>query len=344
MKCLKCGAENGEGINFCTQCGSKLEQEIVNNIDNNEQIINNDMNNNPTNFSVGFDNCFSTQNNNSNNFNTQKQKKGHTGLILIIILLIIAAIVAFFLFFKKTDKDNTDNSNNSTNSTENQNNNSNNTNTTNNNNSNNNTPNNNNSNTTANNNNDSTVKFDNYKVKATMVMSISGIDVTTILSGTIDELNQKAYLKMDMNSMGMVISTETYTDYKTGYSYIKDPFSDDWTKQNGGTQLVDLNGLSKQLKEMNNVTKIDDNHYKVQITADEIQGLLSTTDTDASVITGGIVADVYTENGYITRIYYDFSEMTDSFDTFTLDMTIYDYDKAGTVEIPSDIVESATEY
>lgn len=339
MKCLKCGAENGEGINFCTQCGSKLEQEIVNNIDNNEQIINNDMNNNPTNFSVGFDNCFSTQNNNSN---TQKPKKGHTGLILIIILLIIAAIVAFFLFFKKTDKDNTDNSNNPTNSTENQNNNSNNTNTTNNNN--NNTPNNNNSNTTANNNNDSTVKFDNYKVKATMVISISGIDVTTILSGTIDELNQKAYLKMDMNSMGMVISTETYTDYKTGYSYIKDPFSDDWTKQNGGTQLIDLNGLSKQLKEMNNVTKIDDNHYKVQITADEIQGLLSTTDTDASVITGGIVADVYTENGYITRIYYDFSEMTDSFDTFTLDMTIYDYDKAGTVEIPSDIVESATEY
>lgn len=333
MKCINCGRENNEGMNFCTQCGSKLEQNFVNNMDNN---------NNSTNFSVGFDNKFSTQN---NNYNAQKQKKGHTALILFIIILIVLGIVAFFLFFKKSNKDNTDNNNNnSVNSTEKQNNNSNNTSNTNNNNSNNTQNNNNNSNTTTNNNNDLTIKFDNYKIKATMVMSISGIDVTTTLSGTIDELNQKAYLEMDMSSMGMVISTETYTDYKTGYSYIKNPYMDEWVKENGGTQLVDLNSLLKQLKEMKNVTKVDDNHYKVEITEDEIQGLLSTTDADASVITGGIVADVYTENGYITRISYDFSDMTESFDKFAMDMTIYDYNNAGTVEIPQDIIESATEY
>ncbi|MBQ9318232.1 MAG: hypothetical protein IJR82_01180, partial [Bacilli bacterium] len=193
-------------------------------------------------------------------------------------------------------------------------------------------------------NNNIIVKFNNYKLEAKMIMTISGIEVDTTFTGEIDELNQKAHLVIDMNSMGFVLTTESYTDYKTGYSYIKNPYATEWVKQNGGTQFVDLNNVASQLKNMKNVTKIDDNHYKVIIAKEDIIGMLETTEADTDEITGDIAADVYLKDGYISEIYYDFSQMMDEFDEFTFDMKIYDYDKAGNVEIPQDIIESATEY
>ena len=95
---------------------------------------------------------------------------------------------------------------------------------------------------------------------------------------------------------------------------------------------------------MKDVQIIDDNHFKVKITNDDIKGLLETSDVTTGSITGDIYADVYTNNGYVEKIVYDFSNMTQVFDGLTLEMRISNYDKAGSVQIPSEAINSATEY
>ena len=53
-------------------------------------------------------------------------------------------------------------------------------------------------------------------------------------------------------------------------------------------------------------------------------------------------ADVYLNNGYISKIVYDMGEIMKDAGSFTLEMEISNYNSAGNVVIPDEVKESAT--
>ena len=92
---------------------------------------------------------------------------------------------------------------------------------------------------------------------------------------------------------------------------------------------------------MKNVKKISDNHYKVKMTKKDIKGLMSSANSDTSAIKGDVNVDVYTENGYIVKLDYDFTKMVSGFELFTTTIKFSNYDNAGDVEIPQTIIDNA---
>ena len=63
--------------------------------------------------------------------------------------------------------------------------------------------------------------------------------------------------------------------------------------------------ILEKLTSMDGVTKITDNHYKVNMSSNDIKGLVSSADVDTSLITGNVNVDVYTENGNISKFKQD---------------------------------------
>ena len=333
MFCNNCGKDNKDGMKFCTQCGSKLEK-VLNSeksVDETLEYVNN----------INYENSSSVINNGLNN-----KKNDHTALIIIIVISIVVTIIGISVFIIWKANSNRINNNNNV-----YDNNTINTDTSNNTN-NNVIPNVDNNNiddsfTTDNsiNNNDKIVtNFDNYNIDVDMTMEVSGMSVKSKMSGTVDEKNQIEYLKMSMDMLGMSFNIESYSDFKNGVTYTYEPFSGEWSKETGANKTLDLNNLLNTLKSMQNVVKIDDNHFKVKINNNEIMGMLDDSDIDFSNITGDILADIFTNDGNIEKIKYDFSNLTDEFGEFSMEINISNYNKAGSVTIPDDVISSATEY
>ena len=92
---------------------------------------------------------------------------------------------------------------------------------------------------------------------------------------------------------------------------------------------------------MKNVTKVSDNHYKIKMTPEDVKGLMASGNAGTSTLSGDIYVEVYTENGYITKLEYDFSEMLKNIDLFTTTIMYSNYDKAGDVVIPQSIIDNA---
>lgn len=184
--------------------------------------------------------------------------------------------------------------------------------------------------------------FDNYNIEVTMNLKISGIESQIHSKGIVDELHQKEYLDFDTTTMGFMISNKIYYDFNTGYTYMTQPYGGDvWWKEKGTSQMVDLGNILNKLISMNNVTKISEDHYKVNMTNADIKGLISSANADTSTIKGNVSVDVYTNNGYITKLYYDFSNLISDFEVFNTTINFSDYNQAGDVEIPQTIIENA---
>ena len=80
---------------------------------------------------------------------------------------------------------------------------------------------------------------------------------------------------------------------------------------------------------------------KVKMTKDDIGGLMASGNANASAISGDVYVEVYTENGYITRLEYDFKDMIKGFEKFTTTIKCSNYDNAGDVEIPQSVIDNA---
>ena len=105
--------------------------------------------------------------------------------------------------------------------------------------------------------------------------------------------------------------------------------------------MVDLGTILDKLISMKNVTKVSNNHYKVKMTQSDIKGLMDSGNAGAATLSGDVYVEVYTENGYITKLEYDFSEMIKGFELFTTTIKYSNYDNAGDVEIPQSIIDNA---
>jgi len=187
--------------------------------------------------------------------------------------------------------------------------------------------------------------FNNYNIEMEMNMTMMGIESKTVSVGVIDELHQKEYLDITTTSMGLVsVNNKMYYDFNSGYSYMTQPYGGDvWWKEKSAPQTVDLSVILEQLISMKNVTKVSDNHYKVKMTPDDVGGLMSAGNADTYPINGDIYVEVYTENGYIAKLEYDFSGLIKGIDEFTTTIKYSNYDKAGDVEIPQSIIDNAKE-
>lgn len=191
-------------------------------------------------------------------------------------------------------------------------------------------------------NSDFVTTFNNYNIEITMNTKVSGIEVKQYSNGTVDELHQKEYLNFDTTTMGYTVSNKIYYDINTGYTYMTQPYGGDvWWKEKGTPKLIDLGKILDKLINMKDVTKVEENHYKVKMAKDDIKDLMSSTNANTSAIKGNVKIDVYTDNGYIVKLYYDFTNMISGFDLFTTTINFSNYDKAGDVEIPQTIVDNA---
>ncbi len=185
--------------------------------------------------------------------------------------------------------------------------------------------------------------FNNYNIEIEMDLTIAGVETNTVSTGVMDELHQKEYLDITTTSMGFVsVNNKIYHDFNTGYSYMTQPYGGDvWWKEKSASQIVDLGVILDKLISMKNVTKIADNQYKVKMTKNDVKGLMSSGNTNTSAISGDIYVEVYTDNGYITRLEYDFTNMIKGFEKFTTTIKYSNYDNAGDVEIPQSIIDNA---
>lgn len=349
MVCPKCGKEFNEGLKFCTQCGTRIGEVIEGN-----NIIEEKSVDNSTEVSADVDNSdksleyvnnveYSNNADNTSYNNLSNDKKNNMGLIIALIIVAVVAIigVSAVILWKvngnKVDSNNVTSNNyinNNSNSTKDNNNNNTNSNTLNNNS---------NNNEKVNSNNKLVTKFDNYNVDIDMTMEFSDMSLDAKITGTVDEKNQIEYLKMSMEMMGFNLSTETYTDFKNGITYMSIPITGGWSKETDVSRIVDLNSLLDSLTSMKNVQKIDDNHFKVVITDEDIKGMAELSDVELDDVIDDIYADIYLKDGYIEEIKYDFSNLTSELGKLYMDMKISNYDKAGSVTIPEDVIESATE-
>lgn len=185
--------------------------------------------------------------------------------------------------------------------------------------------------------------FNNYNVEIEMDITIAGINTNTISKGVMDEQHQKEYLDITTTSMGIVsLNNKVYHDFNIGYSYMTQPYGGDiWWKEKSSSQVVDLGVILDKLISMKNVTKIADNHYKVKMTKEDVSGLMTSGNANTSAISGDIYVEVYMENGYITKLEYDFTNLIQGFEKFTTTIKCSNYDKAGDVEIPQSIIDNA---
>lgn len=181
-------------------------------------------------------------------------------------------------------------------------------------------------------------KFDNYRMKATSTITMSGMETIAISEGVVDEKNQKQYLKTTTTVMGIDVVTETYSDFNNGITYTSVPFTSTWEKSNGASEFVDLANMMVTFEENGDVTKVSDNHYKIKMSPSDIEGLLSSNDTTGA-ISRDIYVDAYVNNGYITKLEYDFSGMISGIEKYIMVIEFFDFNNAGDVVIPNEVMQ-----
>ena len=218
---------------------------------------------------------------------------------------------------------------------------------------------------------------DNYKMDMSIDAGIKAqgmsLEVNFSLNGTIDEKNGKAKMTMTANALGMDINTEMYTDTKSekgkNISYAKQE-DGTWKKSVSDSTEVNADVSNAMLEVINSGSNVksvkadskDVNTYEITIPAEKLASLMDmagtnyVTSIDASSLKGNVVLlvriDKKTNN--FTKLYMDMkdllsSTMSENEDIkleiskaeFTINFS--DYNKAGNVTIPSDVIENATE-
>lgn len=218
---------------------------------------------------------------------------------------------------------------------------------------------------------------DNYKMDMSIDAGIKAqgmsLEVNFSLNGTIDEKNGKAKMTMTANALGMDINTEMYTDTKSekgkNISYAKQE-DGTWKKSVSDSTEVNADVSNAMLEVINSGSNVksvkadsrDVNTYEITISAEKLASLMDmagtndVTSIDASSLKGNVVLRVSIDKktNNFTKLYMDMkdllsSAMSENEDIkleiskaeFTINFS--DYNKAGNVTIPSDVIENATE-
>lgn len=77
------------------------------------------------------------------------------------------------------------------------------------------------------------------------------------------------------------------------------------------------------------------------MTNDDMKGLMGSANAGTATIKGNTSVDVYTKNWYITKLYYDFSNLVSEFEVFNATIIFSNYNQAGNVEIHQVVIDNA---
>lgn len=192
--------------------------------------------------------------------------------------------------------------------------------------------------------------YSGYRINIDMSINVAGVETKTETSGVVDELHQKEHLITQTKAFGMTLSTmETYIDYASGCTYTSTTApttqGTTWEKESSPIRMMDLKVILDKLNSMKDVEKVSDGQYKVKMSATEVQGLINSGATDGAAnnqyIYGTMDVDVYVENGYVTKLYYDFSRLSSALGRFTATVTLSDYNRVEDVSIPKQVEDEA---
>lgn len=200
--------------------------------------------------------------------------------------------------------------------------------------------------------------YRNYKVDISMSLSMKGITVKTKATGVMDELHQREHINMTTTTAGIDMENEIYTDFYNQKSYTSSPdlglgdlskliggaAESGWMVDDGAQYFTDLGQMVEKLEAgAEKVTKIDDTHYKLRMSAEDIQDLLSANGDSAANIElprKDTESTITIKNGLIAQIEYDLSDIA-GIDHFTATVKISDYNQAGSVYIPQTVIKQA---
>lgn len=217
---------------------------------------------------------------------------------------------------------------------------------------------------------------DNFKMGMSMDVGVAGqgmtMNVSAKIDGVIDVKNEKTKMNMTASFLGIEVNTEMYTDSKSdegkNISYSK---QDDgtWTKTISDKEEANADVSEAMLEVINsgnNIKKVkadskDVDTYEITIPAEKLASLMEMAGTDSMStidvedLKGNVILKVSIDKqtNSFTKLYMDMKELlASSMDTtediqieiskaeFTI--TFADYNKAGDVTIPSDVIENAT--
>lgn len=217
---------------------------------------------------------------------------------------------------------------------------------------------------------------ENYKMDMSIGVGIAGqgmtMDVSATLNGIVDEKNGKTKMTMSASFLGMSMDTEMYTDSKSEEGKVIS-----YTKQDDGTWTKTVSeqkeanaDVSEAMLEVinsgNNIKKVkadskDVDTYEITIPAEKLANLMEMAGTDSMStidvedLKGNVVLKVSIDKNTnnFTKLYMDMKELLASSMDTTEDIKIEiskaefivnftDYNKAGDVTIPSDVIENAT--
>lgn len=217
---------------------------------------------------------------------------------------------------------------------------------------------------------------ENYNMDMSIDVGFKGqgltLDVNMKLDGTIDVKNGKSKLTMSVSFLGDKNKTEMYVDSKSEegkvISYSKDE-DDIWTKKVAETEentdvsdaLMSIINSGDNIKSVKSDNK-DVNTYEITLSADKLVNLMEMAGTSdiSSVNTDNLKGDVVLKinidkkTNNITMLYMDMKELLTSAVNSDTDIEIEiskaeftinfkDFNNAGTVTIPSDVIENADE-
>ncbi len=202
----------------------------------------------------------------------------------------------------------------------------------------------------------------NFTMKMEMNIGVksSGVEMTipTTIETKMDVKSKTSKMNMSVEMMGMKLSTEGYTQTVDGkvITYTKEMMGDTWTKEiSDDDDSNDVLSIAEHAKKIEK-KKSDDkaaNCYQLTISKEDMTALLGTMGADSVEeyqIEKDVVIDAYIdkESNYITKIVMDLKDvMTVEEDveltSATITITIYDFDKVGTITIPEEVIQNAQE-
>lgn len=146
----------------------------------------------------------------------------------------------------------------------------------------------------------------------------------------------KRGIKNSMDSLTQLYNHELFHHFQFIYCMEK-------TEDRNLSDLRLSEAMANFASSISSDVSMTNNHYKVDMSSEELEGLMSSAEVDSSTVGGNTYVDVYTKNGYITRLEYDCSDLIPGYDIFTAVINISNYDNAGDVEIPQVVIDNSQE-
>ena len=219
---------------------------------------------------------------------------------------------------------------------------------------------------------ESAKEVENYKLAMNMLVEATAsegnqsidMDMKVNYEGTYDEKNKTGHMSMGVEILGFKEKAEMYilTDEASKTTTVYTEVNNAWVKETSpavenSNKVLSLEDLISEGFDVKEIDPDKNNYnYEITINNDTLKKIMSATDTNESTseilknITGNIklLYSLDRETYQVSRIYMDLTEALNNlnlegveYKKVSFEILIYDYDKAGSVIIPQEVIKNA---